>query len=109
MSAQACGERPWRAPNELMKALTTNLPISPHISRAERVDESVDDEVGEEVVDLVAEANVRAGARYCAASSEHGVNTREKNRVNTAEYGRRQLNTWSSRALVGRQEHVFRF
>ena len=32
-------------------------------------------------------ANIRARIRYCAAYSEHRVNTTEKNTVNTAEYG----------------------
>ena len=37
-------------------------------------------------------ADMRAGGRYCAASSEHRVNTTEKNTVNTVEYGRVRLN-----------------
>ena len=58
------------------------------------------EELDREAEELVLErlrveyANFRARIRYCAAYSEH--------RVNTAEYV-------SSRALVGVQEHVFRF
>ena len=37
--------------------------------------------------------NIRAGIRHCAVSSEHRANTREATTVNTAEYGRIQLNT----------------
>ena len=42
----------------------------------------------EREVDLRAEyADMRAGRRYCAAYSEHRVNTMNRNTVNTAEYG----------------------
>ena len=51
-------------------------------------------EVAAVLVDLRAEyTNLGAGIRHCAVSSEHRANTREATTVNTAEYGRIQLNT----------------
>ena len=78
--------------------------------RVEGVDAAVEVDIVDELVEVAVPlvglraeyANLRAGRRYCAAYSEHRANTTETNPVSTAE-------CVSSRALVGRHEHVFRF
>ena len=54
-------------------------------------------------------ANLRAGVRHCAVSSEHRVSTREASTAYAAEDGGVRLKTRPRECWLGMQEHAFRF